>query len=282
MFETVMSEKDFNRLSEFIERELGIKMPPAKKVLLESRLQKRLRALKLSTFSNYCDYLFTPKGMEDELVHMIDLVTTNKTDFFRESHHFDFLVNTAVPDLIRQSGGGIKKSLIIWSAGCSTGEEAYTISMVLTEFAERFPGLGFKFQVIATDISTRVLDIAKRAVFGEENIGPVPMHLRKKYILKSRDEEKMLVRMTPDLRSLVKFRRLNFMEGDFGFREPLDIIFCRNVMIYFDKATQAKLVSRFYDHLLPGGYLFIGHSETLNGVNVPFEKAGNAVYKKPD
>lgn len=275
-----MTEKDFGRLSEFIENELGIKMPPAKKVMLESRLQKRLRALGMGSFSQYCDYIFTENGIENELIHMIDVVTTNKTDFFRESQHFDFLVNTAVPDLIRNYGGGIRKSLTIWSAGCSTGEEAYTIAMVLSEFAERYPGLAFDFQIIATDISTRVLSIAKRAVYNEETITPVPMGFRKKYILRSRDSSSMLVRIVPQLRTCVRFRRLNFMHDDFGFREPLDVIFCRNVMIYFDKPTQERLIRKFYEHLAPGGYLFIGHSETFNGIDVPFHKAGPTVYRK--
>lgn len=280
MIDTTMSEKDFNRLSEFIQGELGIKMPASKRVMLESRLQKRIRALGLRSFSEYCDYLFTADGMANELVHMIDVVTTNKTDFFRESHHFDFLLKTAVPEMVRNLGAGVNRNLTVWSAGCASGEEAYTIAMSLREFAGNYPGLDFKFLIIATDISTKVLDMAKKAVYADERISPIPMMLRKKYLLKSRDRGSMLVRINPELRRTVRFRRLNFLDEDFGFREPLDIIFCRNVMIYFDKTLQERLVRRFYDHLVPGGYLFMGHSETLNGVDIPFVKAGQSVFKK--
>lgn len=284
-----MSDKDFNRLSGFIQSELGIKMPPAKKIMLESRLQKRLRLLKLNSLSEYCDYLFSPEGMENELVQMIDLVTTNKTEFFREANHFDYLVHTAIPDLIRTCEAGIKRKLIVWSAGCSTGEEPYTLAMVINEFADRhyktcprnsLSGNGFDYLIIATDISTRVLEITKKGIYKEERLTPVPVELRRKYFLRSKDKNKGLVRIAPELRSRVRFRRLNFMENDFGFREPIDIIFCRNVIIYFDKDTQERLFNRFYRYLIPNGYIFTGHSETLNNINVPLVKAAPSVYRK--
>lgn len=275
-----MSEKDFKRLSEFIHQEFGIKLPPVKKVLLESRLQKRLKVYGFNSFSEYCDFLFTSEGIEKELVQMIDLVTTNKTDFFREAEHFEILSRTAVPDIIQQTGGGVTKCLTVWCAGCSTGEEPYTIAMVLSDFAARYPGLGFKFQIIATDISTRVLDVAKKGIYLEERVVPIQMESRKKYLLRSRDRSKGLVRVIPELRSLVRFRRLNFMDEDFGFREPLDIIFCRNVMIYFDRPTVERLINKFAMHLIPGGYLFVGHSETLTGMDNSFTKVGPSAFKK--
>lgn len=274
-----ITDKEFCRLSEFIHGECGIKLPPAKKIMLEARLQKRLKAVGMKTFSDYCDFLFSPRGIEQELVHMIDVVTTNKTDFFREPAHFNYLTQTALPEMMRLHGAGINRKIVIWSAGCSTGEEPYTLAMVLSEFAEKVRG--FSFVLLATDISTRVLEIAQRAVYSEEKIAPVPQALRKKYLLRSKDKNSNLVRIVPELRALVKFRRLNFLEGDFGMREPVDIIFCRNVIIYFNKETQEIVLNRFYRHIIPGGYVFMGHSETLNGLDVPFVQAHPTIYRRP-
>ncbi|MBI5562170.1 MAG: protein-glutamate O-methyltransferase [Deltaproteobacteria bacterium] len=275
-----MSERDFRRLSEYIEAELGIKMPLAKKQLLESRLLKRLRALGLDTYGEYCDYLFSQEGQGKEIVTMIDLVTTNKTDFFREPDHFDYLFNTALPELVRSYGAGVRKTLVVWSAGCSTGEEPYTIAMVMSEFAERYPGFGFDFTILATDISTRVVETAARGVYGADRIAPIPEEMRRKYLLRSKDRQKGLFRVAPELRGRVRFRRLNFMDEDFGFREPLDVIFCRNVIIYFDKETQERLLQRFCENLRPGSFIFLGHSETLTGFDVPLERVAPSVYRR--
>lgn len=274
-----LSESDLHRLSEFIHTECGIKMPPSKKTMLEARLQKRLRFLGLSSFSQYCDYVFSPQGMESELVHMIDVITTNKTDFFREPSHFSYLTQKALPDLIVAYGAAVRKKFAIWSAGCSTGEEPYTLAIVLSEFSESYPG--FTFTVLATDISTKVLEKAKTGIYEEERLEPVPAHLVKKYFLKSKNREKKLVRIVPELRQLVKFRRLNFMDEDFGFREPINIVFCRNVIIYFDRPTQERLLNKLCRHLAPGGYVFMGHSETLNGLDVPLISVAPTVYRKP-
>ncbi len=280
-FKTNMSDRNYTRLSRFIHSECGIKMPESKKVMLESRLQKRLRHMGLTSFSEYCNYLFSPQGIENELVHMINAVTTNKTDFYREPRHFDFLTQNALPELIARYRAGINRNLMIWSAGCSTGEEPYTLAMVLSEFAEQCPGFRFRYMVLATDISTRVLEKASRGIYDHESIVPVPKEQRKKYLLRSKDKDKGLVRITPELRGSVKFRRLNFLEENFGMREPMDIIFCRNVIIYFDKATQEMLLNKFNAHLKPGGYVFLGHSETLHGLNVPFIQVAPTIYRKP-
>ncbi len=271
-----LSEGDFLRLSTFIQQELGIKMPPAKKALLESRLQKRLRALGCGTFSEYCDALFGPGGMERELVFMLDLVTTNKTDFFRESHHFDLLVKSILPAVA--SGPGRRVSL--WSAGCSTGEEPYTLAMVLSEFASGRPGLGFDFEILATDVSTRVLEAACKGIYKEERLAPVPEAFRRRYFLRSRDRSSGLVRVAPEAREKVRFARLNLMDEEFPVEGPFDIIFCRNVIIYFDRETQERLMWKFCSHLKAGGYLFLGHSETLSGLGLPLTKVGASVYMK--
>ena len=268
-----LSDREFVRLSEFIHGECGIKVTEAKKIMLEGRLQKRLRKLGLGSFAAYCEYLFSPEGMEKELTFMIDEVTTNKTDFFREPAHFQFLTESVVPDLTRS-----RRRLTIWSAGCSSGEEPYTLAMVLSAYADRLPG--FEFIVLATDISTSVLSKAEKAIYDEDRIAPVPAEFKRKYLLRSKDRAKRSVRIVPQLRSHVRFRRLNFMDGDFGFREPIDVIFCRNVIIYFDKPTQEKLLNRFCRHLAPGGYVFMGHSEALIDMNVPLVPVAPTVYRK--
>jgi chemotaxis protein methyltransferase CheR len=274
-----MSAETFSRFSAFVHNELGIKMPATKKTMLQSRLLKRLRVSGKKTYEEYYEYVFSPQGASQELAHMIDVITTNKTEFFREPKHFDFLVQTALPELIRAYGTGIRQTAKIWSAGCSTGQEPYTLAMVLSEFASGYPG--FDYLILGTDISTRVLEVAKLAIYDHEHVAPVDMALRKKYLLHSRDRSKRTVRIVPELRSRVRFRRLNFIDSDFGLREVMDIIFCRNVLIYFDRPTQEKVLNRLCRHLKPGGYVFMGHSETLNGLDVPLVSAGPTIYRKP-
>ncbi|MBU4260915.1 MAG: protein-glutamate O-methyltransferase [Proteobacteria bacterium] len=270
-----LSSRDFSRLSRFVYEQCGIKMPEAKKTMLEGRLQKRLRVLGMTSFAEYIDYLFDPSENNQELVQMIDQVTTNKTDFFREPDHFDYLREQVLPAWWEKCG---TRRLMLWSAGCSTGQEPYTLAMVLSEFAASRNG--FDFQILATDISTRALDQARKAVYNEDLLAPVPQALKTKYLLRSKDRQSGLVRIVPQLRARVKLRRLNFLETDFGLREPLDIIFCRNVIIYFDRPTQARLLQRFYDNLRIGGYVFMGHSETLSGLDVPLVSVAPTVYRK--
>lgn len=274
-----LSKRDFQQLSAFIYDQLGIKMPDGKCTMLTGRLSKRLRALKLGSFSDYCEFLFSPQGIEEEMVHLINVVTTNKTDFFREPTHFDYLVGTALPTLESRTRFDVRRRFKVWSAGCSTGEEPYTLAMVLSEVAEQQPG--FRFDILATDISTRVLDIARRAVYPMERIAPVSQHYRQRYLLKGRDRNNPEVRLVPELRKRVRFGRLNFMDDDFGLPEPIDIIFCRNVIIYFDKQTQERLMNKFARHLNPGGFLFLGHSESLHGYTTPFVQVAPTIYRKP-
>lgn len=273
-----MSRDVFEKLSDFIYSECGIKMPISKRTMLEARLQKRLRVTGMSTFEQYCSFLFSPEGTTRELVHMIDVVTTNKTDFFRESQHFDYLVEKVLPDLIKGKGAGIRRPLMIWSAACSSGQEPYTLAMVLDRFSRSRPG--FSFQILGTDISTRVLDIARNAVYDEESAEQIPQEYRRQYLLRSRDRSKGLVRIVPELRECVRFRRLNFMAEDFGMREKMDVIFCRNVLIYFDRKTQETVINRICGHLQQGGYLFTGHSETINGMNTPLVPVANTVSRR--
>ncbi len=270
-----LNKKDFFRLSAFIESTTGIKVPESKKTMLEARLQRRLRSLCLPSFDQYCAYLFSNKGMKDESVHTIDAVATNKTDFFREPEHFTCLTDLVLPELMRLYGVGIRKALRVWSAGCSTGEEAYTLAMVLSEFAARCPG--FSFSVHATDISTKVLEIARTGIYEEQSVKPIPPELRRRYLLRSK--ERSLAKIAPEIRRLVDFRRLNLMDEKYGMPE-MHVIFCRNVIIYFTRQTQIQLLQRLCRRLAPNGYIFMGHSETLHGMDVPLVQVAPTVYKK--
>lgn len=279
-FSDTLSRRNFKRLSHFIHSSVGIKMPFSKKIMVESRLRKRLRSLNIGDFSDYCDYLFSNYGMEKELKFFIDVITTHKTEFFREPDHFEYLVQKVVPELIAKKGSGVNRKLNLWSAASSRGNEVYTIAIVFDEFRQRYPGLSFDYFILGTDISPDVLGDAERAIYKHEEIESIPLNLRKKYFLKSKDSKKNLVRVVPALRKKVRFRQLNLMERDFQLREQMDIIFCRNVIIYFDKKTQDDLISRLCDHLRPGGYLFMGHSEVLNRNDIPLVSKAPAVYRK--
>jgi len=276
--QATLSQKDFTRLSHFIYDELGIKMPASKTTMLTGRLNKRLRARKFSNFTEYCDFLFSDKGKEEEMVHLINAVTTNKTDFFREPSHFDYLIQTALPETENRMRFEPRRKLKIWSAGCSTGEEPYTLAMVLADV--QAARSNFNFEILATDISTRVLDVARRAVYPMERIEPVTAAYRKKYLLRGKDKNNPQIRIVPELRKKIRFGRLNFMVDDFGLPEMVDIIFCRNVIIYFDKETQERLMNKFCRYLNAGGYLFLGHSESLHGYQTPLTQVAPTIYRK--
>ena len=273
-----MSDECFSRLSAFIQGNYGIKMPEVKKGMLESRLQKRLRKLGMSSFEEYGDYLFSPEGQKNEVVNMINQVTTNKTDFFREPAHFDYLFNHALPELIRTTGIGVRRPLEIWSAGCSSGEEPYTIAMVMAEFAAQNDG--FDYNILGTDISMKVLKTAVRGIYKEQLAEPIPERLKMRYLLRSRDRERRQVRIVPHLRQKVRFKYLNFMSQELRVDRTMDLIFCRNVIIYFERAIQQELIRKLCDNLAVGGLLFLGHSETLHGMSFPLVPVSPMVYRK--
>ncbi len=270
-----LASRDFTRLTAFVYSETGIRLGPEKKTMLEGRLRQRLRHLAIDSYQHYCDYLFGAEGLRDEKILFIDVITTNKTDFFREPKHFDYLTDRALPDMVARADG---KPLLVWSAGCSSGEEPYTLAMVLSEYAETHPG--FRFRILATDISTKVLDRAQQAIYSTDVVEPVPALLRRKYLLRSRERNAERVRIVPELRRLIEFRRLNFMDADYGVTERVDAVFCRNVIIYFDRPTQEAILRKLTSHLRPGGYLFVGHSETLHDMNLPVEALGPALYRR--
>jgi chemotaxis protein methyltransferase CheR len=275
-FKISMSDRVFERLSQFIQVEYGIKMPRTKKTMLEGRLRKRLTSAGLTSYDHYCDYLFSDLGVKQELVHMIDAVTTNKTEFFREPVHFDYLVQTVLPTLCQTNGAGSSRKLNIWSAGCSTGEEPYTLAMVLSDYAEKTPG--FDFSVLATDISVRVLETARQGIYNEAVVAGLPLILKQQYFLKSKNRGRQQVRVSPALRQRVRFGWLNLMEK-FKLDNPVDVIFCRNVFIYFDRPTQKKIMGQFLQNLTPGGYIVLGLTEMLGDLRPALTRVASTIYK---
>jgi chemotaxis protein methyltransferase CheR len=273
-----ISACDYSRLRDLIYREAGIALGPSRQVMLEGRIRRRLKALAIDSFREYCSYLFSKGGLREELVHLIDVVTTNKTDFFREPRHFEFLSSKVLPE--REGCGAGRRPLLAWSAGCSTGEEPYTIAIVMSEYELTHPG--FSFRILATDISTPVLEKAVRAIYSHEAVRPVPQILRAKYFMHGREPGTTRVRVVPELRDLVEFRRLNFMDSDYAISEKVDVIFCRNVIIYFDRSTQQSILEKLTQCLLPGGYLFMGHAETLRELNLPLQQVAPALYRRID
>lgn len=269
-----ISKRNFDRLARYIYDYSGIKMPQSKQTMLEGRLRRRLRATSIISFDDYCDYLFNDGGIENEAVYLIDSVTTNKTDFFRESKHFDYMAESALPAL---AGRGYR-NLRIWSSACSTGAEPYTIAMVMQEFVEDRRDLDYS--ILATDLSTDVLQTAHQGIYTADLVAPVPADMMRKYVMRSVRPGNNDIRISPQLRSRVGFARMNLMDAKYLVGDPMHIIFCRNVLIYFDKPTQSAVLSRLTDCLLPGGYMFIGHSESITGFDLPLKQVSNTVFQR--
>lgn len=272
-----LSQREFGEFAALIYNRCGIHLAPIKLIMLSSRLSKRLRALSFESFAQYLEYVRSPKGMDAELVHLIDVVTTNKTEFFREPKHYDILTQKVLPDLARR---GHVRRLRLWSAGCSTGEEPYTLAMVLDRWCSTNGG---SYSITASDISTRVLETAGRGVYQSRHIESIPENYRREYLMRGKDRMSGLFRIVPELRNRVDFMRINLVDdAGFGIQQKFDIIFCRNVVIYFDRETQTALFDRFWRQLAPGGYLFIGLSETLHRINDKFVSLTGSVYHKPE
>ena len=274
----VLSPRDFARIAELVEAEVGIKLPPNKRTMVEGRLRRRARVLGLPGVADYCAFFFDERNLTTEFPHLIDAVTTNKTDFFREPTHFEFLRRDGVPTLMQELGAGQHRPLRVWSAACSTGAEPYTIAMVLADIALQSSAL--RFEIFASDISSEVLATAVQAIYPEEFVDPVPLILRQRYLLRSRNASPPQVRITPELRRLVKFAQHNLMSERAPWSESVDVVFCRNVLIYFSKETQGRVMENICRHLISGGLLFVGHSETLAGLSLPVVPVAPSVYRR--
>ncbi|MFN3521873.1 MAG: CheR family methyltransferase [Phenylobacterium sp.] len=269
-----LSTANFGRMAELIHTYSGIKMPPNKRTMLEGRLRRRMRAVQIPTLNDYCRFVFEEGGLDAEIVHLIDAVTTNKTEFFREPAHFTFLETTGLPAFDKRG----RKPIKAWSAACSTGAEPYTLAMVLEEHRQRTRGPDFS--ILCTDLSTQVLAQAVAGIFPAPMVEPVPMELRRRYLMRGKDGRRDQVRIAPQLRAKLAFARLNLMDEAYPVDRDLDMIFCRNILIYFDKATQAGVLQRLCGHLRPGGYLFLGHSESIVGIDLPVAQIANTVFQR--
>jgi chemotaxis protein methyltransferase CheR len=269
-----LSKRNFDALSRYIYDYSGIKMPITKITMLEGRLRRRLRATGIATLDAYCDYLFKQNGLSTESTYLIDAVTTNKTDFFREPKHFEYVERVVLPEMLAAG----HRNLRVWSSACSTGAEPYTIAMILQEFASANREVDYR--ILATDLSTDVLEAAKRGVYARDMIAPVPKSVQQKYVMVARERGRTDVRISPRLRAKVGFARLNLMDDSYPVGDPMHMVFCRNVLIYFDKATQAKVLTRLCDCLMTGGYLFVGHSESVTGMPLPVKQVANTVFRK--
>lgn len=271
--EFALTNQDFAQIQSLVHRHTGIALTEAKRDMVYSRLSRRLRQLRLKSFAPYCRLL--AEGDAAELAQFVNAITTNLTSFFREVHHFDFLATTLLPKLYRDNASS--RRLRIWSAGCSTGAEPYSMAMVLQETVPSASSWDAK--ILATDLDTDVLKTSQRGVYSEsQGRGVSPQRLRQ-WFKQGIGPNAGLLRVMPELQKLIVFRQLNLMQA-WPMRGPFDIIFCRNVVIYFDKATQQVLFERFADLLSPQGYLFVGHSESLFKLTDRFALLGQTVYRK--
>ncbi len=270
-----LTDAHFEKISELVKRQCGINLHQGKKQLVKARLNKRLRTLNLHSFGQYLEMLERDRT-GNELVTMLDSISTNLTSFFRESAHFDFLRQEALPEVLNKTG---RRSLRLWSAGCSSGEEPYTLAITL---CEALPNAGsWDIKILASDLSTVVLQRAAQGIYPAERLKTVDGSLVRRYFdpVRRHDIDGPAYQVKPSIRKLVTFARLNLMEK-WPMKGPFDIIFCRNVMIYFEKPIQEALVNRYYELLALGGYLFLGHSESLTGTKHPFKYVRPTVYRR--
>lgn len=266
------TDRDFAFLSRLAYEHTGIKLGENKRQMVYGRLARRIRQLGLGSFSDYCARV--EQDPEAELGELVNAITTNLTAFFRENHHFEHLAQTALPEIMACNAG--RRRLRIWSAGCSTGEEPYSIAMTLAESAELS---GWDARILATDIDTNVVAKAQSGVYAEERIKGIDPQRLRRWFQRGSGANAGKARASQRLREMISFRQLNLL-GDWPMQGPFDIIFCRNVVIYFDKATQCRLFARYADILAPHGYLYIGHSETLFKISDRFRSLGGTVYQK--
>lgn len=270
-----LNDEEFNLISSLVYSKFGIKLGEQKRALIVGRLQKVLHSGGFLNFKDYYNHVVSePSGKA--LLTLVDKISTNHTFFFRENEHFDFLAENILPSIIRENKNRLKPVVRIWCAGCSSGEEPYTVAMVLSEFFKSNIS-DIDIGILATDISVSALEKAEAGIYPDERMELVPPAYRQKYFKSLKDGN---WEIKPDLKKMVLFRRLNLMRPDFPFKGLFHLIFCRNVMIYFDKDTQRDLIGRFYRYTEPNGYLFIGHSETLDRTTGLYKYIMPSIYQK--
>ncbi len=255
-----LRDQHFTRLAGLLEGITGIQLPPSKRIMIEGRLRRRIRQLGIECLESYGIHLFDHDGLTDELSYLVECVTTNKTDFFREPDHFTFLRNQAVPALLARQDRA-SPNLKLWSAASSTGAEAYTAAMVLATM--QATGVKMRFSILGTDINSEILRQARQAVFPSSMLDPIPIDMQARYIMKAVDPKRQEFRIVPELRRAVQFETLNLMDESYPFDRDVDVIFCRNILIYFSREAQQAVLRRLSSHLRQGGYLILGHSESF-------------------
>ncbi len=270
-----LADGEFIRIKGLVYDRCGINLSEGKRELVKTRLGKILRRGAFSSFGDYFDHVLSDKTGH-ELTFMLDLLTTNYTFFFREQGHFDYLRTEFIPEFIRKRKGAGRK-LRLWSAACSSGEEPYSLAITLMEAIPDY--LKWDISILATDLSTRMLKTASGGIYPREKAQSLPESLLKKYFLQGQGKWDEHIKIKDEVRKLVQYQRVNLI-SPFNFSEPFDCIFCRNVMIYFDKKTQAELVNKLYHCLDEGGVLMIGHSESLTGIDHPFRYLKPSLYRK--
>jgi chemotaxis protein methyltransferase CheR len=276
--QVVINDREFQRFRALVAQQTGIALSETKRQLVCSRLGKRLRHYGYETFSEYYEHLMEADPDGEELVRMINAITTNKTEFFREAHHFGYLRSQILPRLAAQAE--TRRRLRVWSAGCSSGEEPYSIALTVLD---ALPGAkSWDVRILASDIDTDMLAQAEEGIYPEDRLQPVPRELLDRYFARGRGQHEGLMRVRREAREMLTFRRINLRDETWPIRTSFDCIFCRNVIIYFDRALQQRLVARLVRCLNPGGYLFLGHSESLLGMQAGLRYLGQTVYQNSD
>ena len=274
-----IEDREFNFLKDIIYEKTGISLAPHKKIMLQSRLNIRLRQNQLSSFVDYVNKLKNDRlFLNSEIPEIINRITTNKTDFFRENHHFEYLKTTAFPAMEEKAKTTGKRKIRIWSSASSTGEEPYTLAMTVCEYFVGKPGWDIK--IYASDIDTNVLEVAQKGTYREDRLAPVKPEFKIKYFTKRETDKEKEYTAKPVLKELLIFKKINLLEEPYPIQEKIDIIFCRNVIIYFDKPTQQKIFSQMERILVDDGILIIGHSETMFGISENFKFLGHTIYQK--
>jgi chemotaxis protein methyltransferase CheR len=272
VFEFEFTDEDFNYITKMVHDKTGISIQPHKKTMVYSRIAKRIRLLGLKSFKEYTNFLSSP-DVGNELVDFVNALTTNLTKFFREMHHFEHLKKVSIPDRCAQSSSD--KRLRIWSAGCSAGMEPYSIAMTLRDAMPNVDSWNAK--ILATDIDTNVLNTGINGEYKIEELENIPKKYQDEYLKTNTTSGKIM--MSQKIKGLISFKQLNLMEP-LPMKGPFDIIFCRNVVIYFNKDTQKVLFNKYADILADGGYLYIGHSESLHNVSNRFQLIDKTTYRK--
>ena len=278
MLSPVLTDNDYTRIAELIYQHSRIHLGDGKRELVASRLGKRLRATGCSSYAEYCGFLSGLEGAE-EINNLVDAISTNHTFFFRERKHFDFLEQTVLPDFHKDSnfrGDGVFRC---WSAAASTGEEPYSIAIVLAAHGDKNPG--FRWEMECSDISRTAMEAAMEGIYPDARLDDVPLDMKKRFFQRGVGSQEGRYRVKAELRNRMSWHLMNLFQDAYPFDKKFHVIFCRNVMIYFDKSSQEILVQRMARLLKPGGYLKVGHSESLAGIHHPLQTVRPAVYRKP-